>query len=428
MFMAGRGAGKTNSAAHYVDRYARHHAKARIAIVFPTLGDARQIGVHGVSGLLTVNPSIRFVQSPDAVLHWPNGATARLFGAHAPDDPNRLRGPEFDLAWCDELASWVRLEETWEQLEFVLRRALPGSRPHAIITTTPPPRPRIRQLVKDPGVPILRASTGDNPHLPDDTRALLQDRYGGTAFGRQELDGELVEDDTDIVVPWGWLDRVRHQPRPPVADAKHPLPDVDASWRHRAQTYPTGSLTPVELGVDVGAGGDESVIVERRGPLVCRMWTDQQPDTMRLVGRVLEAIRETGATMVKVDVIGIGKGVVDRLTELGRDHAHAARIIGVNVGANSSMPARYPLLRDELWWDIARTATEEQSWDLSGITDTMAEQLSAPRFTLDSRGRVKVEPKATTRAQLGRSPDHADALLLAFHQPRAASAARTYDD
>ena len=97
-------------------------------------------------------------------------------------------------------------------------------------------------------------------------------------------------------------------------------------------------------------------------------------------------------------------------------------------GRDQHVAENYPLLRDELWWDIARTATEEQSWDLSGITDTMAEQLSAPRFTLDSRGRVKVEPKATTRAQLGRSPDHADALLLAFHQPRAASAARTYDD
>ena len=392
VFLAGRGAGKTDTGAHYVDRYARHHAGARIAIIAPTLGDARATCIRGDSGLLAANPDIRWVASPDGIAHWPNGAQARIFGAFTPTDPDRLRGPQHHLVWGDELAAWPRLEEVWKQLDFGLRL---GPRPHAIFTTTPRPRPRIRRLIADPAVPVMRAATHDNPHLHQSVRDTLHEAYHGTTFGRQELLGELVDDDQDVVVPWGWIEACR------------------AAGIQR----PAAALIPVELGVDVGAGGDESVILERRGPTIGRIWTDHQPDTMRLVGRVMEAVRETGASSVKIDVIGIGKGVVDRLEELRRDHQHHATVVGVNVGASSSLPHRFPRLRDQLWWEIGRLHTEHRTWDLSGITDELAGQLSAPRFTLDSAGRIKIESKDKTRSQLGRSPDHADALLLAFHTP-----------
>ena len=413
LFMAGRSAGKTDTGAHYVDRYARHHPGARIAIIAPTLGDARSTCIRGVSGLLAANPTIRWVASPDGIAYWPNGSQARIFGAYTPQDPDRLRGPQHHLVWGDELAAWPRLEEVWEQMDFGLRL---GPRPHAIFTTTPRPRNRIRRLVKDPTVPVMRATTDQNPHLNQLVRDTLNTTYAGTAFGRQELLGELIDDDQDVVIPWGWIDRLRTTTRPPLPpDIPTEHHTADAPWARRAATYPAGTLTPVELGVDVGAGGDESVIIERRGPLPCRIWTDQQPDTMRVVGLVIQAIRETGATAVKIDTIGIGHGVVDRLQELRREGAHRARIIGVNVGAASRRPDRFPRLRDELWWEVGRKLTEDGGWDLAGITDTVADQLSSPRFTLDSAGRVKIEPKDETRSSLGRSPDHADALLLAFH-------------
>lgn len=120
---------------------------------------------------------------------------------------------------------------------------------------------------------------------------------------------------------------------------------------------------------------------------------------------------------MKVDVIGIGWGVCDRLEELRREGRHYAEVVRVNVGEASTRPDRFPRLRDQVWWEVARGLSEARGWDLSGIDDPTAAQLTAPRFTLDSAGRVKVESKDETRASLGRSPDDADALLLAFYTP-----------
>jgi hypothetical protein len=138
---------------------------------------------------------------------------------------------------------------------------------------------------------------------------------------------------------------------------------------------------------------------------------------MVVVGRVVEGIRDTGATAVKVDVVGIGWGVVGRLQELGGQGVHRATIVPVNVGATSSDPTRFPKLRDQLWWDIGRELSRTRGWDLRGVDDATIGQLIAPRHAPDSAGRTKVEPKDETKARLGRSPDDADALLLAFYDP-----------
>jgi hypothetical protein len=391
LFLAGRGAGKTDAGAHYVDRYARHNPGHRIAVIAPTLADARETCVRGESGLQNANPAIRFNVN-DGTLHWPNGARGRIFGAFTPEDPERLRGPQHHLVWGDELAAWRWLEEVWKQMDFGLRL---GRRPHGIFTTTPKSKPRIRRLLGDALCVVTRATTDDNPHLRDHVRAGLYDEYGGTVFGRQELLGELIDDEEDTVVPWSWVERCREPVERPEGVA----------------------LLPVELGVDVGGGGDESVIRERRGPVAGRVWRDRQRDTMRVVGKTVEAIRETGATRVKVDVIGIGWGVCDRLEELRREGVHRAEVVRVNVGEGSSNPERFPKLRDQVWWEIARGLSESRGWDLSAVDDAVAGQLTAPRFSLDSAGRVKVESKDETRASLGRSPDDADALILAYFSP-----------
>jgi hypothetical protein len=176
---------------------------------------------------------------------------------------------------------------------------------------------------------------------------------------------------------------------------------------------------PVELGVDVGGGGDYSVIRERRGMKPGRVWRDHQPDTMTVVGLTVRAIAATGASSVKVDVIGIGWGVADRLEELRRDGAHKARVVRVNVGEASTEPKRFPKLRDQIWWEVGRQLTEDGAWDLSEEDDDVIAQLIAPKYSIDSAGRVKVEPKEETRARIGRSPDDADALLLAYYSPAA---------
>jgi hypothetical protein len=175
-------------------------------------------------------------------------------------------------------------------------------------------------------------------------------------------------------------------------------------------------LSPVELGVDVGAGADETVIRERRGIKLGRVWRSNSTDPMAVVGLIVQAIRETGANRVKVDTIGVGWGVAGRLEELARERTHQASVVRVNVAEASSDPVRWMRLRDELWWTF-REALQEGSWDLSGIDDDTVSQLIAPLYALDSAGRTKVEPKEETKKRLGRSPDDADALLLAFLEP-----------
>jgi hypothetical protein len=188
-------------------------------------------------------------------------------------------------------------------------------------------------------------------------------------------------------------------------------PDSDA------QAEAWGRDEPNELGVDVGAGGDETVIYHRRGARATMLWHGQTPDWPQATGHVVDAIRTTGATRVKVDVIGIGWGVVGRLEELREQGAHHCEVIGVNVGDSPHDPSRFVKLRDEIWWTVGRDLTRSLAWDLRGVDDATVGQLIAPKYGVDSAGRIKVERKEETRKRIGRSPDRADALLLAFYEP-----------
>lgn len=169
----------------------------------------------------------------------------------------------------------------------------------------------------------------------------------------------------------------------------------------------------VELGVDVGAGGDFTSIRERIGPKAGRVWRDHSKDSEQVVGAVMAAIRESGATRVKVDTIGIGWGVAGHLRSLAGEHG--AQIVSVNVAESSTKKERFALLRDQIWWEVGRELSEQDAWDLSTVDEDTIAQLLAPKYGLDAHGRVKVEPKDETRKRLGRSPDDADALLLAFY-------------
>lgn len=186
--------------------------------------------------------------------------------------------------------------------------------------------------------------------------------------------------------------------------------------------YPSEHLLPVELGVDVGAGGDETNVRERRGRKVGRVWRGHSPDTMESAEMVLDVIIETGATSVKVDVIGIGKGLTDRLKQWGRQGKHAAEIHGVNVGEGAISPTEHQNLRCQIWWDIGRGLSQDMIWDFSGLEesdrDTLFGQLVAVKQRPpDGSGRNRIEAKADTKKTIGRSPDDADALLLAYYVP-----------
>lgn len=190
ILMSGRGGGKTFAAARFFDEYARKNPGMKGGIIAPTLGDARKLCVEGETGLLSFNRSIRFNRSWGE-LHWPNGSQAQLFGAHTPNDVERLRGPQHHLVWFEELAAARQLDAAFDMMQFGLRL---GSKPKLIVSTTPKARKVLKDLLNDPRTRVTHATTEDNPHLHDSVKARLYEKYQGTRIGRQELGGELLED------------------------------------------------------------------------------------------------------------------------------------------------------------------------------------------------------------------------------------------
>lgn len=189
--LAGRGFGKTRAGAEWVRSLVESGSAHRIALVGPTLHDVRSVMVEGDSGILAISPPWnrpRFEPSK-RLLTWPNGATASLFGA---EEPERLRGPQHDAAWCDELCAWKQTEAAFDMLLFGLRL---GQQPRAMITTTPKPSPLLKRLLVDPKTRVSRGTTFDNlKNLAPGFAHSVIARYRGTRLGRQELNAELLED------------------------------------------------------------------------------------------------------------------------------------------------------------------------------------------------------------------------------------------
>jgi hypothetical protein len=188
-------------------------------------------------------------------------------------------------------------------------------------------------------------------------------------------------------------------------------------------------LLPVQLGVDVGGGGDETVIRERRGLVAGREWRERSDKPENIARLVVHAIKATGADSVKVDSIGIGHGLVGELRNLRELGAHSAHVHGVNVSERARDPEKYYNLRSQLWWECGRIAAEQRLFDLSGMenADRTVAQMLEPHYTFDLKGRIKIEAKDEIIKRMGRSPDNADALLLAFYEPERRNGSEWFD-
>lgn len=190
LIMAGRGWGKTRTGAEWVRLQVEEGDKQRIAIVGPTAADVRDVMVEGPSGLLSVFPQLGTdaYKPTKRQVNLPNGAVAKTYTA---DQPDRLRGPQHDAAWADEVGVW-RYEEAWDMMMFGLRL---GDDPRVVATTTPKPTSLIRRLVDSEQVMTTRGSTYENRRwLAEPFMEEIVQRYEGTRMGRQELHGELLED------------------------------------------------------------------------------------------------------------------------------------------------------------------------------------------------------------------------------------------
>jgi predicted phage terminase large subunit-like protein len=214
LLMAGRGFGKTRAGAEWVCARATSGKARRIALVAATAADVRDVVVEGESGILAVSPNwCRPVYEPSRRrIEWPNGCIATTFSA---DEPERLRGPQFDAAWCDEVGAW-RYSEAWDMLMLGLRL---GANPQCVVTSTPRPIRLIRDLLKREGVDVAvsRGTTYENKaNLAEAFLQQIVRRYEGTRLGRQELNAELLDDVPGALWERDKIDAARVDAAPPL--------------------------------------------------------------------------------------------------------------------------------------------------------------------------------------------------------------------
>jgi phage terminase large subunit len=193
---------------------------------------------------------------------------------------------------------------------------------------------------------------------------------------------------------------------------------IPLSWVERARER---TLVPEEeavLGVDVARrGSSETVIMLRRGVVARCVWARVGEDTMRTTGEVIKALRTHWARVAKVDDVGVGGGVVDRLREQG----HPA--VGLNGGRRPRDRRRFVNARAEWYWGL-RERFEHGEIDIDPEDEVLAEQLCSIRYGVDSAGRIQIESKEDMRARGIASPDRADALALAFAEVELRAQAR----
>lgn len=307
LLLAGRGFGKTRCGAEWVREQVESGRCRRIALVAPTAADARDVMVEGESGILACSPPWNrpLYEPSKRRLTWPCGALATTYSA---DEPDRLRGPQHDGAWADELAAW-KYPEAWDMLMFGLRL---GDDPRVVATTTPKPVRAIRELLKAPTTYAARGATYDNrENLAPAFLEQIVAKYQGTRLGRQELSGELLDDVpgalwTRVMVDAAFTDRVPDMRRIVVA--------IDPAVTSGEDSDDTGIVV-------VGKGADKRayVLADR----TCRL----SPDGW--AKRAVAAYEEFGADRIVAETNN-GGDLVERVVRTVSPHVsyqkvHASR-------------------------------------------------------------------------------------------------------
>lgn len=272
LFLGGRGAGKTRAGAEWVAEQVAAGQAARIGLVGATMRDTRQVMVEGASGLLAVRPGLDFEPSNNRVL-WSSGVVATLLSA---EEPDALRGHQFDLVWGDEFAKW---RDPQGALDMALMTLRLGENPRMLLTTTPRNIPALKALMDAPDVAVTISRTADNAaNLADGFYDSLRVRYGASALGRQELDGELVEDVEGALWQRAWIEEARVRA----------APDLD---RIVVAVDPPAGTQGDECGIVVaGRAGDQAYVLADRsaGGLTPAGWA----------GRVMQAYADFAADTV----------------------------------------------------------------------------------------------------------------------------------
>ena len=278
LILAGRGWGKTRTGAEWVRAEVEANRRGRLALIGATAADVRDVMIEGESGIMaTARPTFRPTYEPSKRrVSWPNGAIATAYSA---DEPDRLRGPQHDGAWPDELAAW-RYPEALDMLMFGLRL---GSDPRSVVTTTPRPTKLIRELIAAPTTAVTTGSTYDNlANLAPAFAEQIIRKYEGTRLGRQELLAEILTDVPGALWTWAMLDNRMSAP-----DLTRVVVAIDPAVTSGEDSDETG-ITVCGLGID----GRAYVLADRS----CRLSPDGWAQ------RAVQAFDDYSADLVVAEV------------------------------------------------------------------------------------------------------------------------------
>ena len=208
--------------------------------------------------------------------------------------------------------------------------------------------------------------------------------------------GDFALEGLDTLISLNWVEAA-------IARSKEAVAEVPGKKKDKDRTI---------IGVDVARSvltGDKTVIAAKRGNRIIAIRSFSYDDTMKVAGQAVLASREYGAEQINVDEIGLGAGVVDRLKELNKQKKLQAQVNGVNVAKPAANSEKFFNLRSELWWTLREWIETEA---ILPNNAKMINDLTAPRWAPNSKGQIRIEPKAETKRRLHRSPDTGDALML----------------
>lgn len=377
--VAGRGAGKTDACAAYIDQHVNGPPCLSgpvphwIGIIAPTLGDAATSCFAGPSGIRAHSPGAKLTNGPGGLtVKWPNGSEAKLFGAHTPEDVERLRsGGNRCAVWAEELAAWRYLDDAWDHMRFGLRV---GPRPHWVASTTPKPKPLIKRLTKGEmqNVVLSTASTFDNPHLEQHIRDALEETYGGTQLGQQELLGLVMDQDENALWTRSMLDASRARPAD-LPDLVRTAVGVDPSGGAGEQGIVVVGKSGLILSGDGGRPQHHGYVLDDR---TCKL----PPDGWGR--RVVQAAVDWDADEITVETNYGGAMAVATIRT-------AADALGVNVPIRTVTATRGKAVRAQ----PVAALTAQGRWHMAGVFPQLEEQL------------------VTWYPEIGWSPDRLDAMV-----------------
>jgi predicted phage terminase large subunit-like protein len=327
LLLAGRGAGKTRTAAEQVGWWAWSFKETRWLVSAPTSADVRGTCFEGDSGLLNVIPQalIKDYNRQHHELTLINGSSLKGIPA---SEPSRFRGPQFHGGWCDELAAWDYLQEAWDQIMFSVRLPLDKMGNKILCTTTPQPKDLIVELVGREGDDVVVTTASTYANLANLSKSFQKQilQYEGTKLGRQEIHAEIIDPEESGIVKREMIKLWPHGK--PFPKFEFIIQSYDCATSEKTQNDPTAAGT---WGVFKPLDGPMSVML-----IDC--WQDrlQYPDLRPKVQEEYEVVYGEGQDRKRVDYILIEdkSAGISLIQDLQRQHLP---VRGYNPGRADKM-------------------------------------------------------------------------------------------